>query len=305
MGGPSNILIEMANEDHERKTRKASNFVNRKLLHYREATKTLNLEALKLFCSGNHQRERESIADLTAFVLRKKWIMMSLVDEVEGGAADAYFHSEEDTFVGCQVTRGTISSSLMKHGNCTIAKSKEEIVEYVNVKGFALFMMLYVDDTWRGVAFLTPDDKELIEALPNFKKYSFGVHLGKGGVRRRIKFKSGSVSETLFNAKRLFLWPDGRSPTAHWFRNVQVFLDKQGNKKYSLEQLKLMLSRNHHIEYMYSEAFRALFPDAKRMERHQFGDIVFTVQTFKIEAEFKFASLRHSPKAGCYICRCQ
>ena len=62
-----------------------------------------------------------------------------------------------------------------------------------------------------------------------------------------------------------------------------------------------MLSRTGHIEYMYTEEFKALFPDAKRMKAAKFGDIAFTVQTLSIEAEFKLLGLVNtpSPKAGC------
>jgi hypothetical protein len=43
---------------------------------------------------------------------------------------------------------------------------------------------------------------------------------------------------------------------------------------------------------MYTEAFKALFPDAKRMQADQIGDIVFTVDKVEIEAEFKLTRPR-------------
>jgi hypothetical protein len=66
-----------------------------------------------------------------------------------------------------------------------------------------------------------------------------------------------SVCEALFNAKRLFIWPHG-SPPADWFGTLQGFLNDPSHTKYSVQEFKLMLSRSHHIEYMYTEAFKAL-----------------------------------------------
>ena len=67
VGPPSWILIEMANDDQAKKT---GHFVNRNLLHYSEATKMPNLEALKILSADGRVRQRESIVDLTAFVLQ-------------------------------------------------------------------------------------------------------------------------------------------------------------------------------------------------------------------------------------------
>jgi hypothetical protein len=300
-GPASHVKIEMANCDNVTATATAKNFVNKHVLNHSEAQKKLNFEAMIINGCATREREEESIQDLTEFLLLEHNLkMVSLIDDVENGAADAYIYSKGDDlkYVGCQLTRVTTSSSPSDTGHCTINKSKDQIVDYVLVKGFILFIMLYVDDIWRGIAFLHPDDKELIESLPSFT--NIGIYQGRGGDRKRFKFQSGSFCEKLANAKRLFLWPSSPGPPADWFRDVKSFLKNPTNKKYSIQEFNLMLNRNGHIEFMYIEAFKKLFPDTKRLKAAHFGDIAFTVQTLSIEAEFKLLipADRPSPKAG-------
>ncbi len=94
-------------------------------------------------------------------------------------------------------------------------------------------------------------------------------------------FRPEAVVSKFFTAARYLtagviprhVWPS--RPPADWFRDVQSFLKNPMNKKYSIQEFNLMLSRTGHVEYMYIEAFKALFPDAKRMKAAQFGDIAF------------------------------
>jgi hypothetical protein len=54
-------------------------------------------------------------------------------------------------------------------GNCVLGKSKDYIVEQVCILGFMLVSLLFVEDEWRGILFLSPEDEALIRLLPAFK----------------------------------------------------------------------------------------------------------------------------------------
>jgi hypothetical protein len=81
--------------------------------------------------AGTHIRESQSVVHLTAYFLNQNLTLVCMTQDVEMGAADAYFESEkDDTFVGCQVTRGTASTSTSIkafNGSCNIKKTKQQI----------------------------------------------------------------------------------------------------------------------------------------------------------------------------------
>jgi hypothetical protein len=299
----SNIPITMSNSDNQMHTARCSQFVNRPKMNLNKADRAIAFEKFKVTCGGTYVRESESIEDLTAYFVTKGLTLVCLTHEVETGTADAYFQSEDDlddTFVGCQLTRGTVTrdtaSSERNEGHCNICKSKEEIVNLVLVRHFLFVAMIYVNKIWCGVIFFTPDDAHLIHSLPNFKLIN--VSMGKGGFRTR-KFQNKSICATLENANRIFLWEQGSSPPAAWMQIVQSFLKNPIQTKYSIQQFKLMLERNHYIEHMYIEGFKTIFPDTKRLAvGHEFGDAVFTVEEVDIEAEFKLVKVCKPAKNG-------
>ena len=89
-GPASHVKIKMANCDNVTATATAKNFVNKHVLNHSEAQKKLNFEAMIINCCATREREEESIQDLTEFLLLEHNLkMVSLIDDVENGAADA------------------------------------------------------------------------------------------------------------------------------------------------------------------------------------------------------------------------
>ena len=288
---PSKIRITMENKDRKRHTATAADFVkgHNKILTEEEMEKMRTLLVEK-----GHQtraRERDAIKELGDFFLSQHLNFANLTQVIENGKADGCIGSAGSTSsVGCQVTYADASGTSNR--SCSVAKSKNDIVEKVVNMGFLFTAMLYEGNKWRGVISLSPNNSDLIESLPDFD--TLNINLGKNGIQRIEHFQKGSVANTLVTNNCMFIWTEGNRQLKQeaWMRAVQHFLDNPDNKKYTFEEFESMVCSTHAVEKQSIEEFANLrgITGVKRMVAGAFGDINFVVNNvLNFQAEMKVA----------------
>ena len=305
---PSKIRITMENMDRKRHTATAADFVkgHNKILTEEEMEKMRTLLVEK----GHQARAREcdAIKELGDFFLSQHLNFADLTQVIENGKADGCIGSAGSTSsVGCQVTYADASGSSKR--SCSVAKSKNDIVEQVVNMGFLFTAMLYEGNKWRGVISLSPNNSDLIESLPDFD--TLNINLGKNGIQRIEHFQKGSVANTLVTNNCLFIWTEGNRQLKQeaWMRAVQHFLDNPDNKKYTFEEFESMVCPTHAVEKQSIEEFANLrgITGVKRMVAGAFGDINFVVNNVNFQAEMKVAQQQTTksliPSFACFCYR--